>query len=265
MEDIKHGVIADPRPEIAKEKDHTHEQLFSGLPVVWVEKPQNTWKTAYQRDQDGSFSCVKQSSATALEILTKNIISAATYQLRADKTQGGMYLQNCGDIDYNAGATLEQNAPSQNMDDPALDSIKLPPLTIKISGYRTFYAHDIEKVAEAIQAYGQCILSFNSNGQEWQVTPKYLGTPTTFGHAICGIDFTLVNGVKCIICKDSAGKWSSPTGLRIITEDFLNKRYIGAMYYLGAKTVDTALSPVLSLSVWEKFIKLLRDLSIIKA
>lgn len=238
MDDIKHGVIDDPRDANRKNRDYKHEDLFSGLPVVWTEKPESTWRTASQRNQDGSFSCVKQSSATALEVLTGEVISAGTYKLRADPTQGGMYLQNCGDLDYNKGTTFESTTPSQNMNDPQMDAIALPQiLTVKSTGYRTFYQNDIDRVAEAIQAYGNCILTFKSNAQEWQITPTYLGTPTTFGHAICGIDYTLINGVKTIVCKDSAGQFSSPTGKRLITEDFLNKRCVGAMYYTGA-TLD---------------------------
>lgn len=260
MNEIPDAVIRDPRSKIEIEKDYLHESTYSGMPVVWVEKSEKDWKTASQRNQDGSFSCVKQSSATALEVLTKKIISAATYQLRKDKSQGGMFLQNCGDIDYNFGATYESTTPSQNVDDPTLDAIKLPLLTIKSTGYRTFYNHDIEKVAEAIQAYGQCILCFQSNSQEWQMKPQFLGTPTTFGHAICGIDFGLVNGVKTIICMDSAGQWSSANGVRLITEDFLNKRCTGAMYYLGAKVVDPNLSPLLSVSIWVQFVNLLKSI-----
>lgn len=232
---IPHGALDDTRSPEEKAKDHFHEDLYSGLPVTWVEKSMTSWITTTQRNQDGSFSCVKQSSATAIETLTKQIISAATYQLRSNKPGEGMFLQNCGDIDYNQGATFESVCPSQNINDAALDSITLPPvLNIKIKGYRTFQTFEIDQIAEAVQAYGNCILVFNSNTDEWKRTPEYLGTPITFGHAICATDFTLINGVKTLVCMDSAGQFSSPTGLRLITEDFLSKRCKGAMYYIGA-------------------------------
>jgi hypothetical protein len=121
------------------------------------------------------------------------------------------------------------------MNDPQLDGITLPAnLNIKITGYRTFATIDIESIAEAIQSYGNCLLVFHSVWSEWLLTPVYGGLPTTFGHCINATDFTLINGVKTLVCNDSAGQETSPTGLRLITEDFLNKRCVGAMYYLGA-------------------------------
>ncbi len=237
MEDfIPNAVLEDPRSVMEIDKDHVHENLYGGLPVTWVEKPQSTWKTFTPRDQSVSFSCVKQSSATALEMLTKNVTSAGTYNLRKNAPDGGMYLQDCGDIDYTKGTIMELAVPSQFMNDPQMDAINLPSsFGVQISGYRTFESLDIDKIAEAVQAYGQCIITFGSNSQEWQLTPAYLGTPVTFGHAICAIDFTLINGNKYLICADSAGKRTSPTGLRIISEIFLNKRGKDAMYYLGVK------------------------------
>lgn len=265
MDIIPNAVLKDPRAQQDKEKDHIHEDLFSGFPAVWSEKPKNSWRLTTQRNQDGSFSCVKQSSATAIETLLGKVISAAGYKLREDKTRGGMYLQNCGDIDYNTGTTLEIKAPSENMNDSQMDAIELPLFDIKITGYRTFSKIDIDSIAEAIQAYGNCILVFHSNPIEWQMTPKFVdGAPMTFGHAICAVDFTLINGVKSLICMDSAGQFSSPTGVRIITEDFLNKRCVGGMYYLGAKFVDPMLSPQLSLTTWQAFVKVLQSLFIIK-
>ncbi len=234
MEDfIQDAVLSDPRSISEKSQDHVHDTTYSGLPVTWVEKPMTSWVTTSQRNQDGSFSCVAQSSATAVEKLTKNVISAANYQLRTNKPGEGMFLQNMGDISKNQGTILESLVPSQKIGDPQLDSIVLPPLTIKITGYRTFNTIDIDLIAQAIQAYGNCLLIFSSNPAEWQRTPVYLGGETTFGHCICATDFTLIKGVKTLICMDSAGQYSSPTGLRLITEDFLTKRCRGAMYYLG--------------------------------
>lgn len=237
---IPHGVIEDPRPPEKKAQDHLHENLYSGLPVAWIEKPQSTWRLPSQRNQDGSFSCLPQSAGSAIETVLKQIVSAAEYKLRADPTQQGMYLQNLGDILYNIGITLESVCPSQNMSDQQLDSIVLPTPTIKITGYRTFINRDMDTIAQAVQAYGHCILTFVSNSDEWQLIPVFLGTPTTFGHGICVVDFTLINGVKNLVCRDSAGQWSSPTGYRLITEDFLLKRSTGAMYFLGAKIIPPA-------------------------
>jgi len=243
-DDIKDAIIPDPRSLEAKELDHLHEDLYGGLPVTWTEKPKDKWFRTSQRNQDGSNSCLHQSGAGALEAILLSIESAATYQLRKDTTQAGDFLQDIGDILYNQGTILESVTPSQNMTDPQLDSISLPKfLNIKATGYRTINSITIDAVAEAVQGYGNCILVFSSNSDEWQITPVYLGTPTTFGHAIWATDFTLLNGVKTLICNDAAGQFSSPTGVRLITEDFLNKRCRGAMYLLGAKVTPIPTSP----------------------
>ncbi len=234
---IPDAVLSDPRSLSEKYRDHTHEELYGGLPAVWTDKPRSLWSIPSQRNQSTSLSCVKQSSATAIEKFLKQVVSAGTYELRADKTQGGMYLQNCGDLDYSIGTILESVTQSQYMDEQQMNSIVLPStLNIKITGYRIISNPvDIELIAQAIQAYGNCILIFHSNIDEWLETPIYLGSTTNFGHAICAVDFTVINGIKTIVCMDSAAQWSSPTGVRLITEDFLGKRCVGAMYYTGVK------------------------------
>jgi len=56
-----------------------------------------------------------------------------------------------------------------------------------------------------------------------------------FGHSIEAVDFFLFNGVKTILCRDSAGQNSSPTGYRLINDAFLCGRCRGAMDLLGVK------------------------------
>jgi hypothetical protein len=245
MEDIKNGIAPDPRLEEEKAQDFLHKDLYSGLPVTWVEK--TDWKLPSERKQDGSSSCVKQSSATAIEVLLKNKISAGTYKLRANFPQEGMWLQNCGDLDKNNGTVVEMICPSQNMNEAQMNNLELPKLfNVKITGYRQFDKVTIDQVAEAIQAYGNCILIFRSNSNEWKVTPTYNGTPITFGHAICAVDFGLKDGQKVLVCRDSSGS----SRIRYITEDFLNKRGYGAMYYTGA-----VITPVVG--AWEGMIDFL--------
>jgi hypothetical protein len=84
---------------------------------------------------------------------------------------------------------------------------------------------------------------FDSNEDEWQVTPVYLGTPTTFGHSIEVVDFFTINGVKFLLARDSAGQFSSPKGYRLISQDFLTHRCRGAMYFLGIAPITSTPSP----------------------
>jgi hypothetical protein len=229
MEDIKNGVAIDTRNQKEKSKDYLHKDLYSGLPVTWIEKTE--WKLPSERFQSTSCSCVKQSSATAIEVLLKDKISAGTYRLRSNYPAEGMWLQDCGDIDKNNGTVFEMVCPSQNMNEAQMNNLELPKLfNVKITGYRQFNKLSIDAVAEAIQAYGNCILIFDVCANEWKVTPKYLGTPVLSGHAICAVDFGLKDGVKTLVCRDSAGS----SRVRYITEEFLNKRGYGAMYYTGA-------------------------------
>jgi hypothetical protein len=251
-ENLQSGVIEDPRTPEEKAQDYLHKNLYSGLPVTWVEKTE--WKLPSERFQSTSFSCVKQSSATAMEVLLKYPISAGTYRLRANYPEGGMWPQNCGDLDKNTGTVFELIAPSQNMNEEQMNNFLLPKFfNVKITGYRTFDKLTIDQVAEAIQAYGNCMLLFRANGNEWSVTPKYNGLKQNFAHEICGVDFGLKNGQKVIVCRDSAGT----SRIRYITEDYLNKRCDGAMYYTGA-----TVSPVPN--TWEAildfFIRLLKGL-----
>lgn len=237
MDTIPSAVLPDPRPQELKEIDYTHEVHYGGLPVVWQEK--TDYKLPSQRFQNGSYTCVMQGSASSIEVLLGKIFSAAPYQLREGGGQG-MYLQNAGDILYKIGTEFEINIPSQNMNDAQIDALRLPEIMkVKVTGYRTFSDYkNIDAIAEAIQAYGQCNITFGSNHEEWKITPQYLGTPITFYHNICAIDYCLRNGVKTLVCRDSAGQDSSPAGIRFITQDFLSQRGTGAIYYLGAKFIE---------------------------
>ena len=227
---LPNGVLRDPRPITEKKKDYLHEVRYSGLPVSWKEK--SKWNLPSERLQDGSSSCVKQASATAMEILTKKIISAGTYRLRANFPEKGMWLQDCGNIDKNIGAILEAEVPSQNLSESTMNSLPLPKnYTLKITEYRQFGKLTIDAIAEAIQAYGHCILTFESNSSEWGTTPKHLGGEISWAHAICGADYGLKKGKKVIACRDSAGS----SRVRYITEDFLANRNTGALYYTGYK------------------------------
>jgi len=116
----------------------------------------------------------------------------------------------------------------------------IKPLTtfLGITGYKQPAVRDINQVAEAIEAYGQCILTYVSNDEEYfyqnDNTPKYLGSTTMWGHAICGLAYGTINGTKVIVCRDSARS----SGITIITEDFHTKRNSGALYFLGSKDVS---------------------------
>lgn len=263
MDDIKSAVIPDPRPQEAKAKDYLHEQLYGGLPVTWVEKPKETWNMPSQRNQDGSYTCVMQSSASAMEDYTSMIMSALPYKYRNGGGQG-MWLQDAGNILYTTGTCLEKDGPSQNMNDSQIDASIYTP-THKITGYRTFTdLSNIDAIAEAIQAYGGVILTFGSNSLEWQLTPVYNGQNPTFYHAIYATDYTLIGGIKHLICRDSAGQYSSPEGYRLITAEYLAKRCTGGIYYTGVAPIKPLTVPVFNTQMgygsWGKQVLILQKI-----
>jgi hypothetical protein len=235
MDNIKNGAIQDPRPEEKKALDYIHTTGVT--PVTWVEK--KTWKRYKQRNQNGSYSCVFQAGAKAIEVLTGKVVSASPYFWRKNYPNEGSFLQDMGDVYYNRYTCLEAVSPSQFQNEVVMNTIKQLTTNIGVTGYRTIRnAKDIEQIAEAIEAYKQCVVLLESNSNEYQLTPIYLGGLTTFGHGICAVDYGLVNGVKTIACEDSAGQTSSPDGLRLITQDFLQHRVFAAMYFLGVKDVS---------------------------
>jgi hypothetical protein len=232
---IPNGVKFDPRPIEAQLKDYLHPS--GAFPIKWEEK--STIKRYTQRFQNGSFSCVFQSSAKALEVLTGKIISATPYFWRKNYPQQGAWIQDAGDIFYNRFSTLEKSSPSQNQSESEMNKIKQLTTNIGITGYRTIPNYtSIDQIAEAVGAFGQCLLTLGSNSSEYSKTPVFNGEIATFYHCICVVDFGLVNGVKTLFCEDSAGQNSSPDGSRNITEDFLKRRATGALYFLGAKDVS---------------------------
>ena len=231
--DIQNGVIKDPRPVEQVEVDYKH--VSGSVPIVWKELGE--LKLTSKRWQDGSSSCVFQAGATALEKLLGKVCSATPYFWRANYPDKGSWLQDMGNIFYNRFTTLESLSPSQNQSEAQMNQMKQLTTFLGITGYRQVKACNIDLVAEAIESYGQCVVAYGSNNLEWvqsDNTPKYLGGIEEWGHAICALQYGLVNGKKVIVCRDSA----VPSGITIITEEFHTKRSNGGLYFMGGKDVQ---------------------------
>ena len=234
--EFPHGVHRDNRSEDKIALDHPH--VSGAVTLTWKELDLNNLGLTQQRIQNGSSSCVFQSCATAIEALTGKSISATPYFWRNNYPDAGSYLYDAMDIFYNRFSTLESSSPSQNQDEVTMNTIK--PLTTNIgcTGYRTVKGRTFEGVCEAIEQYRQCVMTFESNGQEWShfplATPVFDGSPVKWGHAICGLKYGLLNGVKVIVCRCSA----TPSRVVLITEDFFAHRCTDAKYFLGAKDVS---------------------------
>lgn len=254
------GIAEDPRSVEDKEKDWKKVEIVSGkAPVKWLVKSQpaqgtfcydlndTTWRRFPVRDQDGSSTCVMQTSAKILGINNYleegqfvDLSAAFGYSYRVNKTWGtgeGMTKPDVGNILNNKGLTLEVLAPSQKMSE--VDINKYVPkesheqiaLVYKTKNDLDLATDDIEAIAQAIASNpkGKAImLWFKATRAEWnQDCPTLSGsTPDQFdvSHSVTGVDFILWNGEKALVIEDSWGEFYGLSGQRIITESFLKAR-----------------------------------------
>lgn len=234
------GVFDDPRPETEKARDWKHEELAGAVILTWAEKPKSEWKKYAKRDQAGSSSCVGQSCAKGFEILDeKNIVFSAhpIYRSRINYPEGGMYLQNAGDICKKIGTTTEALDPSQKLGETNMNRPITCETPEKVFGYvSNINFRSIDAIAEVIETQGHCIAIFHCDRDEYlREIPKYDPKGVIdIGHCICFVDYFLHNGEKVLLLEDSAGLSSTidDSGRRLITQEFLNKRFSGAMYLI---------------------------------
>lgn len=239
------GLVIDTRSDIDKEKDYVHEEVApQAVPLKW-NRGIEEWPKYSVRDQDGSSSCVGQAIAKALETITGVVESAhPIYRRRRNYPNLGMWLQDGGDIMRHLGTTTEAIDPSQKMSEQQMnaDIFVQTPLTEMM--YITADFKDIDTLATAIETQKHCIITINSDYQEWDnLKPVVLPQPTTFGHAICATYyFTDEYGKKCLGIDESWGL--KQITQRVITEDFLIKRATGAMYFVPVIPVPSPPKPV---------------------
>lgn len=256
------GVVLDPRPAYKKALDYQHDDVVGAVTLNWKEKPQSEWKKYTPREQDGSLSCVAQSTAKAMEIIGYGVESAhPIYTRRANFPDGGMWPQNAGEIARTLGTCKESIDISQNLGESKLNL----PLTVETPDKILNYVmisnpKDIDKIAEAIELQGNCMLLFHANGNEWTSIPTYNGQVVNFGHEVCAVDYFIYQGKKVVLIEDSTGHYSTMDGQhRIITEDFLKARCDGAMYLTPKPIIPPHIfKPVLKLGSISQEVKYLQ-------
>lgn len=253
MSNFQSGAALDTRTEAQKAKDYQMREIVASVnPVAWLEKPQDQWRSFPIFNQDGSGSCVAQTMAKLMGILywLKNktyVHFSAThiFQRRANKPATGMGGVDAFDI-ASKGVTLEVLAPSQNMADEAMDNVVIEQYKqnvgtiFKIPNYVSMQVGSIETVASVIQTTGKGVMVwFYFTIDEWTPTPYVknpalnLYAPDTCRHSVTAVDFTLVNGKKCLIIEDSWGTSFGMAGRRVITEEFFAARNFFAAYPLS--------------------------------
>ena len=119
-----------------------------------------------------------------------------------------MFPQNACDILKNLGTTTEALDPSNLLTEANMDLPVTVPTPFKIQGYGAVNI-DIDQIAQVIDQHQAVILSLNLSWEEWQAVvgvPQVIaGSTIDGGHELSGIDYTLYNGKKAIICKNHWG------------------------------------------------------------
>ena len=235
------GDIKDPRSEEEKAQDYKHSDLGFGVAVEWKKKQVTELKNYTKRFQSTSLSCGPQSGAKAIETLISEVMSARPpYIGRANFPEGGMWIQDLGNVFKKIGTNLEKLYPSQNMGEAEID-VKLDISTpYKIKGYLQPNCRNIDEIAQAIENFKHCVLLFHFNGNDWTARPEVSDKINNSGHFITAIDYFLdENGVKCLYIEDSALPSTTLDGQhRYITEDFLKAKCDGAIYFLGVNPLE---------------------------
>lgn len=247
------GALIDTRPEEAKKKDFLFaEVVASAAPVNWTEKPQSQWRKFPIRNQDGSGSCVAQSLSkmASVYVWTKTgvfvpLSASHIYQRRSNKPVAGMSGIDAFEIGRK-GITLEQFAPSENMNDEQMDNVAVLPFmeeigkVFKLGNYLTDPVKDIDTIASIIQQTGKSVMVwFYFQSDEWTNTPIVKNpdldpyAPATLRHSLAVADFTLYNGEKALIVDESWGQGTALNGQRIITESFFKQRNFFAAHFMN--------------------------------
>jgi hypothetical protein len=245
------GAIDNQSPEQKSRNFKFEEVVTAPQPVIWTEKPRETWRSFNGRNQDGSGQCVVMTNATEDGILFQqkygtwmDFSSSFPYQKRKYPEQSGCTSEDIYSIFPKIGNVFESMMPSQNMNDSQAMAVPrakyLEDLALTYQSKRIELPVDFETVASTIQATGKGVMVwFKFSMAEWTNIPQVLPQPTTSGHSVTAVDFTLKNGKKYLIIQDSWGLQYADKGLRLISEEYFKARCFLASYKLSFKTLDT--------------------------
>lgn len=229
---------------IDKSKDYKWSEVFASGSVSFPERVSIGYTP---RNQDGSSSCVAQTTAKMLEVWDKKhdgdaAIYSATpiYRTRTNKPAEGMNFIDAFSFTSKNGSFLESEIPSQNMSEEQMNNSQVngtPQLerpTAYLSMPIDFYA-----VASEIDRSGAVMVWMKCSYDEWnRDIPEGNSDSEAVRHSICVVDKITWQGTEYIIVEDSWGIWlhSSPIplqpGQRAITKTFFDKH----CYFAGCFT-----------------------------
>lgn len=239
-------------------KARTHRQIFGAAGFNWqdlgitnMSNPTNL-KLPSQRFQpaDGT-SCCEHSNATAIENETGKVASAQPPYAGVGTVGEGTDINALIAWMASNGTCLEAESPSNDLEDAALKSAPMPS-NLYFKGLDPVFINPqdtdvMDQIAEATDAKHGVFVLLASNETEYDqenCTPVYSpGTAETFHHCICGVKAGLINAAQRIVDRDSAGQWSSPNGVRYLSQEFIQApgHCIGIVYFM--KIVDTTPPP----------------------
>lgn len=250
------GALDDFRTPEQKAKDfHISEVVSAPAPVTLVEKHPNDWIKYPVRDQNGSSSCVAQTTAKIVGILAKQkggefpVLSAASiYNRRTNKPTEGMIGTNALDIARTHGLTLDSLLPSQLLSEAQLqaniekgyaDDIAQ---VFRIGSYVQFTPLDFDTLVSTMLTTNKpAMVWFQFYGDEWSPeVPQVLRSTPPFRHSVAAVDACLYNGKRGIVIDDSAH--FGGIAQRFITEEFYRARNLFAAYPINLKVASEGIA-----------------------
>lgn len=247
------GALNDPRPQEEKNEDvHFNELVATANAVNWVTKDTSTWRSFPVLDQHSSYMCGANSLSKAWGIYLSQkygkyvqLSRAHIYQRRANRPTGGMALYDMFNI-LTQGATLEQLTNENISTDEQADSTIVDSLEKEVGkGFATtggvYAGNDIDTIASIISTTGKGVIlqTFFTSG-EWSktfptITYPYLtnSDPSALRHFVVAVDYTLLNGVKCLVVEDSAA--FGGIYRRIVSEAWMKARVVASGYPMTFK------------------------------
>lgn len=256
MEDKYIGVVEDPRSEEEQSKDWKVEDFFGSSERVWKERGKTKWmKPLYIRNQDGSSQCMAYSGAKHLGINDMrengdfvNLSPTFIYQKRAVKAEG-MYMQNLLDIMVKHGSPKDDWFPCDDLGEDEINNAPLPSesvieeaLKYRGQAYVQTPAFDIDRIAQAIDTSGSCIIIIRCNIKEWTeypfIDPKVTQADWNVNHAVCCMQYGKIDGKRHILVEDSWGSRYGKNGQRWLSEDFIKERMFAGGYVIDLANPD---------------------------
>lgn len=218
-----------------KSKDFHWSELYASGNVVFPERASFGYTP---RNQDGSSSCVAQTTAKMLEVWdfkhdnTPTVYSAKPiYSHRTNKPALGMSFIDAFSFTKNQGSYFEKDVPSQNLSEESMNDSTLT-ATPQLERPTTYLSMPVDfyAVASEIDRSGAVMVWVKCSYEEWnQDIPEGDSDSEAVRHSVCVVDKITWRGTEYLVLEDSWGVFPRNTtiplkdGQRAITKKFFDK------------------------------------------